>query len=78
MTIICEDGARADGLSTALFRDGAERGLRIGKTNEGFDAILGDALNRKIYVTEGLEGNFRMCRFYEIVRKIIVRDWVFL
>ena len=68
MTIICEDGARADGLSTALFVMGAERGIAYWKGNEGFDAIFVTA-DRKIYVTEGLEGNFECVDSYKIVRK---------
>ena len=68
VTIICEDGARVDGLSTALFVMGAERGIAYWKDNEGFDAIFVTA-DRKIYVTEGLEGNFECADSYEIVRK---------
>lgn len=47
---------------------GAERGIAYWKDNEGFDAIFVTA-DRKIYVTEGLEGNFECVDSYEIVRK---------
>ncbi len=54
VTVVCPDGTTADGLSTALFVLGLERGTTLWKKS----AIPFDALwiteNREIYVTAGL------------------------
>ena len=54
VTVVCPDGATADGLSTALFVLGAERGAALWKNG----ALAFDALwiteNRELFVTPGL------------------------
>ncbi|MBQ7718651.1 MAG: FAD:protein FMN transferase [Clostridia bacterium] len=58
VTIVCFDGTRADGLSTALFVMGLDRGTEFWRADKGFDAIfLTD--DNKIFVTEGIESMFK-------------------
>ena len=67
VTIVCEDGTLADGLSTALFVMGKEEATEFWKAHhEVFDMILCDE-NRKIYVTEGIEENFSTELEYEVI-----------
>ncbi len=54
-TVIAPDGYVADGLSTAVFVLGAEKGLAL-INKLGLDAVLVDA-NRKIQVTENIKKN---------------------
>lgn len=54
VTVVCADGATADGLSTALFVLGLERGTALWKTGGiAFDALW-ITEDREIYVTPGL------------------------
>ncbi len=54
VTIVCEEGLKADALSTALYVMGYEKAVEYWKNHGGFDAvfILNDA---SIHITEGLE-----------------------
>lgn len=58
VTIVCEDGALADGLSTSLFVMGRERAEAYWREHSDvFDVIL-FADDGKLYVSKGLEGSF--------------------
>ncbi len=66
VTVVCEDGAKADALSTAIFVMGKDKGIEYWRNNGGFELILtGDG----IYITEGLEHCFSSEKKYEIIRK---------
>ena len=68
VTIVCEDGTRADGLSTALFVMGLDDGLDYWKTHEGFDVIFVTS-DGEIHVTEGLEDSFECTGSYELEKR---------
>ena len=58
VTIVCEDGTLADGLSTSLFVMGKEKAITYWKAhNEVFEFVLCDE-DRRLYVTQGLADNF--------------------
>jgi thiamine biosynthesis lipoprotein len=57
VTIVSDSGITADGLSTAIFVSGLEKGLHILKCFPGTEAILVDA-NLTVYVTYGLKDRF--------------------
>ncbi len=57
VTVIGENGALCDGLSTALFVMGLDGSAEYWKTHTGFEAVFLTSGGR-IYVTEGLVGNF--------------------
>lgn len=67
VTIICEDGTLADGLSTALYVMGLDKGSEYWRAHGGFEAIFVDGNNR-IYITDGLEGAFESSREFEVIR----------
>ena len=58
VSIVCDDGALADGLSTALYVLGTERAIECWKEHADlFDAVLLTE-DGKMYVTEGIEDAF--------------------
>lgn len=57
VTVVCDDGARADALSTAMFVLGEEAALENWRTNDGFELVLITADGR-VVVTEGLRDSF--------------------
>lgn len=67
VTIVCEDGTLADGLSTALYVLGKDEALAYWRAHsEEFDAVLYDETGM-LYVTEGLEDSFTSELAYEIL-----------
>ena len=64
VTVIADDGARADALSTALFVMGADRAAEFYRESGGFEfAILTDS--GELYLSEGLKGSFTMSEGYD-------------
>ena len=58
VTIVCKDGALADGLSTSLFVMGTEKATKLWRSGAAeFEMILLDKQG-KLYVTEGLRDRF--------------------
>ncbi len=57
VTVISENGALGDALSTALFVMGKEKALEFWRENEGFELVIIDK-NKQVTVTEGIEGSF--------------------
>lgn len=67
VTIVCEDGTLADGLSTALYILGKDDAIAYWRAHKGeFDAVLLDE-NGILYVTEGLEDSFTSDLAYELI-----------
>ncbi len=73
VTVVAEEGAAADALSTALFVLGRERGEALWRERGGFECVfIGE--DGTVAVTQGLEGRFSLYgawegRTLEIVRK---------
>lgn len=67
VTIVCEDGTLADGLSTALYVMGKDKAIAYWKEHKDeFEAVLMDDIGM-LYVTEGLADSFSSESAYEIV-----------
>lgn len=67
VTIVCEDGTLADGLSTALYVLGKDKAIAYWKEHKDeFEAVLMDDIGM-LYVTEGLADSFSSESAYEIV-----------
>lgn len=67
VTIVCEDGTLADGLSTALYVLGKDKAIAYWKEHKDeFEAVLMDDTGM-LYVTEGLADSFSSESSYEIV-----------
>ncbi len=66
VTIVCQSGLVADGLSTALFVMGLDDALDYWKTSGGFDAVLVTDDGR-VYITQGLEDSVSMSVDYQVV-----------
>lgn len=67
VTIVCEDGTLADGLSTALYVMGKEDAITFWKSHkEEFDFVLCEE-GGKLYVSEGLQDCFTSDLEYEFV-----------
>lgn len=63
VTVVCNDGAKADALSTAMFVMGAEEAIQFYKSNDGFDFVILTEDNT-LYVTSGLSESFSLADNY--------------
>lgn len=69
VTIVCEDGTLADGLSTALYILGKEEAIAYWRVHsDEFDAVLYDNTGM-LFITEGLKNSFTSELNYEIIAK---------
>ncbi len=68
VTIVCDRGTVADGLSTALFVMGLDKGAEYWKTHEGFEVIFITDDNQ-IYITEGLKDDFESPYEYSLITR---------
>ncbi len=67
VTIICDDGTLADGLSTSLYVMGKDEAIAFWRAHrDEFEAVLCTE-DRMLYVTEGLKDSFTTDMEYEIV-----------
>lgn len=57
VTVVMEDGAKADALSTALFLMGKEDAAKFWREQGGFEMVLVTE-DRQVFISEGLEGSF--------------------
>lgn len=67
VTVVAQSGLLADGLSTALYVLGQERGAALWRQSDDFEAVWIDRGGR-VSVTEGLEALVSGCEF-EVVRR---------
>ncbi|MBD5148168.1 MAG: FAD:protein FMN transferase [Oscillibacter sp.] len=67
VTVVSADGARADALSTALFLMGQENAAAFWREQGGFDLVL-VTVDRRIFITEGLEDSFEAEEPYAVLR----------
>lgn len=66
VSVVSDNGTLADGLSTALFIMGLEKGTEYWKTHDGFDVIFVTDDNR-ICITQGLEDIFESEYAYSVI-----------
>ncbi len=66
VSVVSDNGTLADGLSTALFVMGLDKGTEYRRSREGFDVIFVTDDNR-IYITEGLEDVFESQYDYSVI-----------
>lgn len=68
VSIVSDNGTLADGLSTALFVMGLDKGTEYWRTHDGFDVVfLTD--DNSIYITDGLECVFESEYDYSVIKK---------
>lgn len=67
VTIITQDGLRADCLSTALYILGLEQGAEYWRQHRNFEAVW-ITQEGQVFVTEGIADSFEGCEFQEVTR----------
>lgn len=73
VTIIGQNGAMSDALSTALFVMGKDKAIEFWKTQNNFDAII-ITDDEKMYITEGLENSFSPSSSYAKTNIEVLRN----
>lgn len=68
VSIVSDNGALADGLSTALFVMGLDEGTEYWRSHGGFDVVFMTDDNR-VYITEGLKDIFESELEYSVITK---------
>lgn len=68
VSVVSDNGTLADGLSTALFVMGLDKGTEYWRSHDGFDVIFMTDDNR-IYITQGLEDIFESEYSYSVITK---------
>lgn len=63
VTVLCNDGAKADGLSTALFVMGKDKAEQLYQSVGGFEYVILDE-NNEVFVTDGLRETFSLTENY--------------
>jgi len=63
VTVICGDAVRGDGLSTALFVMGAEKGMELVERLDGVEALM-VTQDKKILCSSGLQGSMSVARLH--------------
>ena len=66
VTIVCDSGTSADGLSTAMFVMGVEKGAEYWRENGGFEAVF-ITENDEIFITKGLKGSFESENGFKVI-----------
>ena len=68
VTVVCESGKRADGLSTAIYVMGFDDAVKLWNDSDDFDVVLVKD-DGEVYITEGIEERFKSDYDYEIIRR---------
>lgn len=63
VTVLCDDGAKADGLSTALFVMGEDKAEQLYKSRGDFEYIILNE-NNEVFISEGLQESFSLSEDY--------------
>lgn len=66
VTIVSDDGTLADGLSTALYVMGLEKGMEYWKNHDGFDVMFVTE-DKEILITKGIEAIFESPYEYSVI-----------
>ena len=67
VSVISEDGIRADALSTALYVMGADKAVEYTKSHDGFDVIILTDDN-KLYISSDIADSFTLKNDYEVIK----------
>ena len=67
VTVISEDGIRADALSTALYVMGADKAVEYAKSQKGFDVIILTDDN-KLYISSKIADSFNLKNDYKVIK----------
>lgn len=67
VSVISEDGIRADALSTALYVMGADKAVEYTRSHDGFDVIILTDDN-KLYISGDIADSFTLKKDYEIIK----------
>ena len=68
VTIVCQDGTTADGLSTALYVMGPEKAAAFWRESDDFEMVLVDD-NHQVYVSEGLQDRISCDLPYQVIAR---------
>lgn len=69
VTIVCENGMLADGLSTSLFIMGLEKSVEYWRTHKDMFEMVLYTSDRRLLISKGLENCFRTQNKYEVIEE---------
>ena len=69
VTIVCENGMLADGLSTSLFIMGLEKSVEYWRTHKDMFEMVLYTSDRRLLISKGMENCFRTQNKYEVIEE---------